>query len=276
MNTYQTPSLGQLLKMANQAQYTSGRRLIPTADTYLLVLLQAAIFVGVGYVAVPIAGTFREMLLNDVRTWTSPDSPMGISVMVPLIMVGSLLSFVISVRSGSVGIGMLLSGAAGLVGTGGGMLLNAGAYRKVQYTPGSGSFGLDIAHALPTLLPAVLLGLGVLHLLAAVASIMRKKSKLAAVNERRARGQQAEGRVIDARPTNSWVHGRPLYSVDVQYYGPYGPVRATGSLITDAMTAPALGMPVTVLYDPANPMDVQLELAPGVRPVWAPGMQPMG
>lgn len=276
MNSYQTPSLGQLLKMANQAQYTSGRRLTPTLDAYVLALVQAAIFGVVGYAAVPLASIFREMLLSDVTAWSTPDVPTGVALIAPLIMVGSLLSFVISLRSGSAGIGMMLSGAAGLVGTGGGMLLNAGAYQKVQYTPGSGSFGLDLAYWLPTLLPAVLVGLGLIHLLAAVASIMRKKSKLAALNERRARGQQTEGRVIDARPTNSWVHGRPLYSVDVQYYGPDGLTRATGSLITDAMTAPAQGMPVIVYYDPTHPTEVQLEMDPNVRPVWAPGMQPMG
>ena len=265
--TQNQPSIAELLKMASAAQYTTGRRVTPTADAYFFAAIACAAFTFFAYSFVPVASAFREMLLEPVAAWSAA-SPSGYMAWGPVLMIGSLAAFAAHWRARSFGIGSLLSSGATLGGLGLGAALNSGAWTASTYR-GGGGFWPDIAFRAPTLLPMVLLSMAALMVVVALLWVGHKSRRKARTAERRNTGHRVAGRITTVAHTNVWLHGQPVYDVAVEYQTPHGTAHGTGKLTTLVMPSP--GMPIDVMVDPSRPGAVELELPTSAYPMASAG-----
>lgn len=265
--TQNQPSISDLLKMATAAQYTTGRRVTPTADAYLFAAITFAALAVFGRSFVPVLNSFREMLLEPVGAWTAA-IPHGYMTWGPLLMVGSLAGFATTWRARSFGIGTLLSSGAGLGGAGLGLALNPGAWTASAYR-GGGGLWQELAFRAPTLLPAVLLSGAAAMIVLALVWVGHKSRRMAKVTERRNTGHRVVGRITTAAHTNVWLHGQPVYDVAVEYVTPHGKAHGTGKLTTLVMPSP--GMPIEVIVDPSRPGEIELELPTSAYPMASAG-----
>lgn len=250
-----------------EADIEIGGRSTPSKGAYALATLSGLLFALAGFFLTPALSTFSDMAFKPVTEWNADITPGGMIVGAPMIFLGSSLGFAALRRSGNIACGFHLTTATGLVGAGLGVAVGA--------VLGFGADGLlsNLSARLPALVAAGLLLLGVLFAALAASAIHKAKRRADARVARQASGHVTEGRIADLDFTHTWIMGQPVFDVIVDFAGPTGPVRARGTLTTPAMTTPAVGMPVTVTYNPHQPTDAEFALNPAVKPVWAPGME---
>lgn len=259
-------SLRQVGK-ALDADVELGGRSTPSTGAYVMAMVSGLCFALAGLFFVPVLTAFSDMAFKPVTEWNADIMPGGMIAGSAMLFVGASLGFAALWRSGNIACGFHLTTATGLVGAGLGV--------AVGVVLGFGADGLlsNLSARLPALVAAGLLLLGVLFAALAASAIHKAKRRAEARVARQASGHVAEGRIADLAFTNTWIMGQPVFDVIVDFSCPTGPVRARGTLVTPAMTTPAVGMPVTVTYNPHQPTDAEFALNPAVKPVWAPGMQ---
>lgn len=261
-------SLGRVGK-ALHADAGVGGRATPSKGAYVLAALSGLCFALAGLFFVPVLSVFSDMAFQPVTEWNTDISPGGMIVSGPMLFMGSSLGFAALWRSGNIACGFHLTMATGLIGAGAGV--------GVGTVLGFGVNGMlaAVSARIPALVAAGLLVLGGLFAVLAASAIRNAKRRTEVRAARQASGHVAKGQIVDLDFTNTWVMGQPVFDVVVDFPGPDGPVSARGTLATPPMTTPAVGMPVTVTYDPHQPTDAEFTLDPAVKPVWAPGMEQM-
>ncbi|NLT26081.1 MAG: hypothetical protein GXX90_05460 [Microbacteriaceae bacterium] len=238
-------------------------------------------FAAFGWVLVPVLDVFAAMALG---SWTAPreaslPADPGTLWTLAGLGTGAGAAAVWRAQRCGPGAGAGLAFGAGVLGIGVGMLVGAG--RWVELGPladrqdASSSGLLELA---PLLLPAVLIVLGALPLVVELANGARRRRRAEAAGPAApapapiARAT-AEGRVEAFEFAKRWQGNNPEFRVAVAFDLPGGgaewhdatrTVRATGRVLTPPMHGPAVGMPIRVHYDPADPSDVVLEFDEGL------------
>lgn len=244
-----------------------GGRSIPSKGAYGLAILSGLMFALAGFFLTPVFSVFSEMAFTEVTEWNADPTPGRLIVGSPLVFLGASLGFAALRKSGNIVSGFHLTMATGLVGAG------LGVATGTVLDFGADGLLTHLSARLPALVATGLLLLGVLFAVLAASAIHKAKRRDETRAQRQTSGYVTEGRIADLDFTHTWVMGRPVFNVVVDFSGTTGPVRARGTLTTPAMTTPAVGMPVTVTYNPHQPTDAEFALDPAVKPVWAPGMQ---
>lgn len=257
-----TPQIPPMINSMASAMPGSSReqRTSPSPAGWVFTAATVVFFALFAHSLVPVLDTFRQMMINPIETWGTPDTRVGRYIVLgPLVMLGSIAGFASMWRAGSLRTGMLLSNGAGVAGAGLGVLAGWTKWTPpVRIDPAWDVYALA-GYWAPVWLPAVLFIVGGAMLIGAVASIVAARKRADERDSMRRAGHQVVGRIIDVVFTNTWIMGDPQFRVTVAYDTPHGPQQATRTLVVPAMSAPVKGTPITVLYDPTRPGRIELD-----------------